>query len=158
MYADVWAMGSQRTWSDIWSRFEIELDKLMDLTVWWNVDADIPDEHVESENTRYSVLDVCVGYVHGEFRWSVIRMQNPPYHIPIREEEHDNPSLERLQRIFFKVTGRPSRYPDYRTSSRRRLHSSCVRTEDTVTSDISEGRPLYTWGSRGPRVLSSLYR
>ena len=88
-------------WSDIWSRFEIELDKLMDLTVWWNVDADIPDEHVESENTRYSVLDVCVGYVHGEFRWSVIRMQNPPYHIPIRGEEHDNPALERLQRNFF---------------------------------------------------------
>ncbi len=64
MYADEWAQGSQRTWSDIWSRFEIELDKLMDLTDWWNVDADIPDEHMESENTMYFILDVCVGYVH----------------------------------------------------------------------------------------------
>ena len=66
-YVDEWAVGPQRTWSDIWSRFGIELDKLRDLAVRWNIDADIPDEHKQFENTRYFVLDLSADYVHRGF-------------------------------------------------------------------------------------------
>jgi hypothetical protein len=100
LYVDEWAVAPQRTWSDIWSRFEIELDKLRDLAVRWSVDADIPDEHKQFENTRYFILDLSVGYVHRGFRWAIIPPPTPPHRIPIRGEEDDKPALERFQRVL----------------------------------------------------------
>ena len=53
MYLDEWTSRPPHTWSDVWNRFEFELDNLMDLVVRWNIDTDISDE------IGNMVLDIC---------------------------------------------------------------------------------------------------
>lgn len=95
MLFDEW--GPELLWSEIWQRFQTELENLDYLAVSW-----APGEGGQSDGTRYYVLDPLVGYVARDFYWSFMSTAVKCRHsYRIQAEMEDTSALDRFQEMLW---------------------------------------------------------